>query len=178
MLLTQVALLDELLRHYAPVLGKDFDGYRNHTYRVVNFCAAFATDDPEPLRKITIAAVFHDLGIWTDKTFDYLPPSEKLAEAYLAEVGKAEWTPEIRAMIHEHHKITRYPSDPKGLVEAFRRADWVDVTRGLLTFGLPRTFLREVFSTFPDAGFHKLLVQLSARRLLSHPLSPLPMFRL
>jgi hypothetical protein len=177
MLLTRVALLDELLQHYALVLGKDFTAYRNHTYRVINFCSALSADS-EQLPKMTIAAAFHDLGIWTDETFDYLPPSERLAQAFLAREGRTEWMPEIRAMIHEHHKITRYPSDPTGLVEVFRKADWVDVSRGLLTFGLPRQFLREVFSTFHNAGFHKRLVQLSFARLLSHPLNPLPMFRL
>ena len=178
MLLTQVALLDELLQHHASALGKDFDGYRNHTYRVVNFCSALSTDDPEPLQKMAIAAAFHDLGIWTDKTFDYLPPSVKLAQAYLAEKGIPQWAPEIKAMIQEHHKITRYESKPNGLVEAFRKADWVDVSRGAITFGLPRKFLREILSTFPNAGFHKRLVQLSLSRFLSHPLSPLPMLRL
>ena len=127
---------------------------------------------------MAIAAAFHDLGIWTEKTFDYLAPSESLARAYLGESGKTEWVSEITAMIHEHHKITRYKSNPTWLVEAFRKADSVDVSLGLITFGLPRSFVREVLSEFPNAGFHKRLVQLSFSRLLSHPLSPLPMYRL
>ena len=178
MVLTKIPLLDELLQHHASALGADFGAYRNHTYRVVNFCSALSTSDPMAIEKIAMAAAFHDLGIWTDKTFDYLPPSEGLARAYLARKGNAEWAPEIRAMIHEHHKITRYRRNPTWLVEAFRRADLVDVSRGIITFGLPRKFLREVFSTFPNAGFHKRLVQLSLRWLLSHPLNPLPMYRL
>lgn len=81
-------------------------------------------------------------------------------------------------MILEHHKISAYRGDPHGLVESFRRADWIDVTRGLRTFGLPRKLLGEIFSTWPSAGFHKRLVQLSLKRLRTHPLSPLPMIRL
>jgi len=60
----------------------------------------------------------------------------------------------------------------------FRRADWIDVSRGLLTFGLPRARLVHIFSTWPDAGFHRRLAQLAGRRLLTHPWNPLPMFRL
>ena len=116
MILTTVPLLDELLQRHPSALGADFVAYRNHSYRVVNFCAALSTDDPVPLEKVAIAAAFHDLGIWTDRTFDYLPPSERLAHAYLAREGKAEWVPEIGAMIHEHHKITRYRSNPDWLV--------------------------------------------------------------
>jgi hypothetical protein len=176
--LTTVALLDELLQHHASALGNDFTAYRNHTYRVINFCSAFSTDDPVSLEKMAIAAAFHDMGIWTEKTFDYLPPSERLAQAYLARNRKAHWAPEIGAMIHEHHKITRYPSRPDWLVEAFRRADLIDLSLGIITFGLPRRFVNEVRSAFPNAGFHRRLIQLSLMRLVTHPLSPLPMYRL
>jgi len=81
-------------------------------------------------------------------------------------------------MVLEHHKLSPHRGDPEGLAERFRRADWVDVTRGLLAFGLSRSFLREVFSTWPNAGFHKRLVQLELTRLRTHPLSPLPMLKL
>ena len=178
MLLTEIAALDEVLNAHAAELGGDFTAYRNHTYRVVNLCAALSSSEPEPLQKVAIAAAFHDLGIWTDGTFDYLQPSIRLAAAHLAQSGRTEWTAEITAMILEHHKISAYRGDPGWLVEPFRRADWIDVTRGLLTFGLPRKLLGEIFSTWPDAGFHKRLVQLTLKRLRTHPWSPLPMMRL
>jgi hypothetical protein len=178
MLLTQIEPLDELLQHHVQALGKDFTPYRNHTYRVINFCAALTGNNPESLQKMAIAAVFHDLGIWTHGTFDYLSPSMKLAQDHLMQKGNVAWVPEIDAMILEHHKITRYKANPEWLVESFRKADWVDVSMGIITFGLRRDFLQEVFSTFPKAGFHMRLVQLSLRRLLTHPWSPLPMMRL
>lgn len=178
MLLTQIPILDELLCARVAELGADLAAYRNHTYRVVNLCVALSSGDSAQLPKIAIAAAFHDLGIWTDGTFDYLQPSIRLASSYLAGSRKLEWTPEITAMILEHHKILRYRGDPAWLVEPFRRADLVDVSRGLFAFGLSRALLREVFSTWPDAGFHKRLVQLSLTRLRTHPWSPLPMVRL
>ena len=177
MLRTKIARLDEILEAHAAELGRDFTGYRNHAYRVANLCAALSSRDPEPLQKIAIAAAFHDLGIWTDGTFDYLQPSIRLAGAHLAHSGQAEWTPEITAMILEHHKISAWRGEAHWLVEPFRRADWIDVTR-LRTFGLPRSLLREIFSTWPSAGFHKRLLQLEIARLRTHPWSPLPMVRL
>ena len=177
-MLTAIAILDELLNAHANVLGRDFTAYRNHTYRVVNLCAAQTSEDPEQLDKIAIAAAFHDMGIWTEGTFDYLGPSVKLATQYLAESSRPHWTPEISAMILEHHKISRYRDDPTSLVEPFRRADWADVTRGLIAFGLPRSLLHAVFSLWPSAGFHKRLVQLELTRLRTHPWNPLPMIKL
>ncbi len=62
-------------------------------------------------------------------------------------------------------------------MEDFRRADWIDVTLGALTFGTPRRVIREVQKTWPDAGFHPLLVRLELRHLGKHPLNPLPALR-
>lgn len=178
MLHTQVRRLDELLQAHAPALGADFTAYRNHCYRVLNLAVSLlATDDADALDKIAIAVAFHDLGIWTDRTFDYLPPSEQRAQAWLAQAGLEAWSAEIGAMIREHHKIRRYRLEPAPLVEAFRKADWVDVSHGLIAGGLSRPYLCALFASFPNAGFHRRLVQLSLRRLLSHPWSPLPMLR-
>jgi hypothetical protein len=178
MLITEIAILDELLRDHSGQLGADFTAYRNHTYRVVNLGVALSPEDPGRLEKMAIAAAFHDMGIWTDGTFDYLGPSVGLATAYLARSGRAEWTAEISAMILEHHKISPYRGDPRWLVEPFRRADWIDVSMGLRTFGLSRRLIREISSAWPSAGFHKKLVQLELSRLRTHPWSPLPMMKL
>ena len=176
-LLTSVPTIDQVLLEHAPELGDDFIGYRNHVYRVVNLCAAIVEDRTE-LEKIAIAAVFHDLGIWTDKTFDYIAPSIALAREYLATNGRAAWTVEIERMIADHHKITSSRVDHQSLVEPFRRADWIDVTRGLRTFGAPRPLIRSVLAAWPNAGFHRRLVELTLTRFRAHPLTPLPMVRL
>jgi hypothetical protein len=176
-LLTSIPTVDEVLEDHAPELGHDFIAYRNHVYRVVNLCVAIAGDRAE-LEKIAVAAVFHDLGIWTNKTFDYIAPSAALAHGYLAGNARLQWIGEIERMIVDHHKITPSAADSGWLVEPFRRADWIDVTRGLRRFGLARSFIRSVFATWPDAGFHWRLVQLTLVRLRTHPLKPLPMVKL
>jgi hypothetical protein len=177
-MLTAIATLDEVLHAHREVLGRDFTAYRNHTYRVTNLCIAQTSGVPEQIEKTAIAAAFHDLGIWTDGTFDYLPPSVRLANAHLIRLGKEEWTAEITEMILEHHKISAYHGNPQWLVEPFRRADWADVSRGIIRFGLSRSLLREIFATWPDVGFHNLLVRLELTRLRTHPWNPLPMMRL
>ena len=177
-LLTAIGALDALLDAHAAVLGSDFAAYRNHAYRVANLCVAQSAAAPQPIEKVAIAAAFHDLGIWTDRTFDYLRPSVELVRAHLERVGRSEWSAEISTVILEHHQLSPHRGNQGWLVEPFRRADWADVTRGLVTFGLPRRFVREVFSVWPSAGFHQRLVQLGLTRLRTHPSSPLPMLRL
>jgi HD domain-containing protein len=176
-LLTSVPTIDEVLDDHASELGHDFIAYRNHVYRVVNLCAAIVEDRVD-VEKIAVAAVFHDLGIWTNNTFDYIAPSIALAREYLATRSRVAWSPEIEEMIADHHKITPSTADPDSLIEAFRRADWIDVTRGLRRFGIPRPFVARVFATWPSAGFHWRLVTLTLDRFRSHPLTPLPMVKL
>ncbi|MGQ0700591.1 MAG: hypothetical protein ACT4PZ_20415 [Panacagrimonas sp.] len=176
-MLTRFERLDSLLDRHIGVLGADLVPYRNHNYRVVNFCTELLGDrEPETLQKLSIAAAFHDLGIWTDGTFDYLDPSESRALAYLQEIGCAEWAPEISAMVQEHHRI-RGARAGGALAEAFRKADWIDVSLGLLRFGLPGDFVHQVRTVFPNAGFHRRLVQLSLRQLLRKPWNPMPMMK-
>jgi HD domain len=174
-LVRQISILDKVLDDHAAELGGDFTAYRNHAYRVVNICVALSPDGPEHLEKIAIAAAFHDLGIWTDHTFDYIPPSIRLARAHLIASSQATWISEITEMILQHHKITPYRGD--ALVEEFRCADWTDVSSGLIRFGIPREHVKEVLSTWPDSGFHKRLLVLGLHRLRTNPWNPLPMIR-
>ena len=133
MILTEIPPVDEILGAHCAGIGSDFVGYRNHVYRVANLCAAMTerSTDPHRIEKIGIAAAFHDLGIWTDSTFDYHAPSIRLARDYLVSTVRSHWAAEITEMIEEHHKVTAYRG-ALPLVEPFRRADWIDVTLGLL----------------------------------------------
>jgi len=176
-LLTNLPTVERVLDDHASVLGPDRIGYRNHVYRVVNLCLVIAGDSPVELEKLAVAAVFHDLGIWTNHTFDYIGPSVALAREHLASRGMADWIPEIEAIIVDHHKVTSSRADQRSLVESFRRADWIDVSRGLRRFGLPRAFIAAAAGRWPGAGFHRRLVQLTVDRFWKHPLTPLPMVK-
>lgn len=175
--ITSIPTIEEVLDDHTVELGDDLTAYRNHVYRVVNLCLAMVGGSCVELEKIAVAAVFHDLGIWTKNTFDYIAPSVAVARDHLASRGLAEWIPEIQAMIVDHHKITRSRANPQLLVESFRRADWIDVTRGLRRFGLPRAFIAAVATRWPSAGFHRRLVELTIDRFWKHPLTPLPMVK-
>ena len=176
-LLTRIPTIDDVLDCHASALGNDLVAYRNHVYRVANLCIGIV-GGCGTLEKIATAAVFHDLGIWTDRTFDYIAPSIALAREYLVTRAQEDWITEISAMIENHHKITSSSANPNSLVGPFRQADWIDVTGGLRRFGIPRRFVARLFATWPDAGFHWRLVQLALHRFRTHPLTPLPMVKL
>lgn len=168
-------IIDETLGRWSETIGRDLAGYRNHVYRMVNFTFAMGEFDDETRRKIAIAGCFHDIGIWPTRTLDYLEPSAKRAEDFLAENGVENWQTEIREMICQHHKLRSYKSDP--LVEAFRKGDLVDFSLGVFKCGLPRSFISEVKAAFPNAGFHRCLVGIAGKWIIRHPLKPVPVLR-
>ncbi|NOS91854.1 MAG: phosphohydrolase [Cyclobacteriaceae bacterium] len=169
-------LIDQILDDYKDQLLHDYTKYRNHAYRVYHACTLL---DPQPQNstKYAIAASFHDLGIWTKKTFDYLDPSISLAKDWLVKHNSEKWSDEISLMISMHHKVTRYTGTFAETVEIFRKADWIDVSLGLMKFGTDGKKLNQIQKLFPTKGFHRFLIRKTLRNLLHHPLKPLPMFK-
>ena len=102
-LLTRLPLLDDILEQHSAQLAADFTAYRNHAYRVANFCCALTTPDAQDA--ISIAAAFHDIGIWTDGTFDYLEPSRRRARDWIEPSGHRRLRGLVDSMIGEHHKV-------------------------------------------------------------------------
>lgn len=172
----RLPLLDSILENWRPELGADYIPYRNHCYRMLNVCLALRDCSEEERRKLQIAGAFHDLGIWSDDTVDYLPPSLARARTYLQQNGPAHWQAEIDDIIDLHHKLRRV-EHASPLVELFRKADLVDVSLGLIRFGLPAARLREIRAAFPNEGFHKRLLRLAGTWFSAHPLSPPPFLK-
>lgn len=169
------AIIEDLMHGFEPTIGTDFEKYRNHVYRVFLNCI-LQDDNPENAGKYAIAAVFHDIGIWTDHTIDYLSPSIVQLRKYLAATGKDDLGDEIACMIYWHHKISRYHGKFEHVTEVFRRADWADVTFGVVGFGLDSRALSHFRKMLPNKGFHVFLVKKLLLNFLKKPLKPLPMF--
>src|ERR1700739_4983951 len=163
--------VDALLQRYGDALGGDLRVYRNHVYRGLSYHQALS-GAPVP-DWAALAWAVHDLGIWTAGTFDYLGPSAHLASTLADEFGVAE-VGQARTMIAEHHKL-RAARDP--MTEAFRVADRIDVSRGLMTGSLQRSFVKGVVRELPYQGFHAFLARGLLGYAASHPHRPFPMLR-
>ncbi len=161
---------------FVAELGADLPKYRNHVYRVYNNCLLI-DGTKENQEKYAIAAVFHDIGIWTNHTIDYLAPSIEQAKQYLTSQNRQSLEEEISLMIFWHHKISRYRGASEQTTTTFRKADWIDVSLGLVRFGLKRKEISKIREDFPNLGFHRFLLRKLIRNLFRHPLRPLPMFR-
>lgn len=164
----------KILEAHAKELGDDHLAYLNHVSRVLLFYQALAGDCPQ---SVLVAAAFHDLGIWSDRTFDYLAPSVNLARDYLQSSSSLSLVPEVEAIIVNHHKLRPYRGAFLASVETLRKADLVDVSLGAVRYSLSSKFVRQTKAELPNAGFHRRLLQLTGRQSLRTPLRPLPMVR-
>lgn len=173
--ITHNETIDLILNSYKNELADNFEQYRNHVYRVYNFASKGVADQKDS-KTVAIAAAFHDLGIWTNKTFDYIQPSIELAKHYcMANSMDSETCAEIEMIIENHHKLTKIKKSE--LAEVFRQADLIDLTWGLIRKQIDRKTIRTIKAAFPNKGFHLNLSQLFIKNLFLNPFKPLPMYK-
>lgn len=166
--------IDTILAPYLEVIGSDI-GYVNHTKRMLSYALEIQDLDEVQKEKFIIAVAFHDLGIWTEQSFDYLDPSVALALEYLKKEDKMDYEKDVRDMIDLHHKLT--PIKDNDLAELFRKVDMVDVYWGAVSFGINKERMKEIKKEFPNNGFHLTLMKWFGKRLLEKPWSPMPMLK-
>ncbi|WP_348732328.1 HD family phosphohydrolase [uncultured Mycolicibacterium sp.] len=163
----EVPLADEILdshRHCARGDESGWAAYRAHVYRVINFARALSPTAPDLDDKLAIAAAFHDIAVFD--TLDYLVPSITAQDRWLQRTGRQAWSEELAVVIAEHHRLTRYGADRPhaALAEAMRRADLIDVSQGVIRFGLPKTYVREVRRCFDASEFFTRVIPLGTVR--------------
>lgn len=141
-------------------VGGDFPGYRNHVYRVLTYAMHFLDGDERWRPAIAFALAHHDIGLWTDRALAYLEPSERQAEQ-----ARQARAPEldaqlVRDLIHWHHKVTPFRGANAQVVNAVRKADWIDASAGRVSKGLSRRQIVTVMTALPPLDFYETLMRL------------------
>lgn len=154
--------VEQELGRIAGSLGADLPAYRNHVYRVLTYALHFLNGDETLRQTIAFALAYHDAGLWTAGDLAYLAPSEALAERMRATHAPDLDAALVHGIIHWHHKATAYRGPGEGVINAVRRADWVDATEGRIRKGLPRAHIAAVTAAIPVLGFPDVLMRLAA----------------
>jgi len=174
-MITNNQTIDNILLSCRTQLGADYDKYRNHVYRVINLTLLLTEPREDELIALQIAVAFHDLGIWTAHTFDYLKPSVEVARKYLALNDQLNLEFLVTDIILNHHKMSSYPLNT--IAEAFRKADLIDLSFGIFSFGVKRKRIEELNTQFPYRGFHRFIAFQALKNTIKHPFNPLPMMK-
>jgi hypothetical protein len=158
--ITNAPLLEEHLTRFKDVIGSDYDGYRNHLYRVLTYTNHFLGGDETNRDVIETALVYHDIGLWTAGTLAYLEPGVELGRKECAYKYTPEQLELQDAIIINHHKI--WPAKDR-VVEAVRKADWIDASNGFFNKGMTRAHIATVKAALPAAGFYQTLAEIGPR---------------
>ena len=162
-IITHSPVVEKQLSQYEDIIGSDLEGYRGHIYRVLSYSMHFLKGNETYLPVIATALVYHDLGLWSDKTLSYIEPSCSLAKEKMDEAFSEEEHQLMYDIIFWHHKFTPFEGPHADIVNAVRQADWMDASFGVLSKGMPREHIRAVMSTIPNAGFHQTLLEFGPR---------------
>ncbi|KAA8491444.1 hypothetical protein FVE85_2459 [Porphyridium purpureum] len=172
--------VEQFLAPKQGVIGDDYEGYRNHVYRVLSLTMHCLndTEKEEFGSAVQVALAFHDMALWTDQQLNYLEPSwlraqQELAGSAAGEEDQSElaksWSEEemqvIRDTIMYHHKVTPFDGPNSGVVNCARRSDWVDASFGIVHQGFAYKNIRKVMDAIPEAGFHKTLFGFATTRV-------------
>lgn len=161
MIKTERPFVEELFARYETLIGRDFPGYRNHVYRTITYAMYFLGNAEAHERLVETAFVYHDIGLWTDHELAYLEPSEAVAIADNQKFGLGLDPDLLRGAIHWHHKIFPYTGPNREIIEACRKADWIDASKGILRKGMSKAAIKAVEAAFPNLGFHDTLMRLA-----------------
>jgi HD superfamily phosphodiesterase len=122
---------------------------------------------------LTVAAILHDAGLYPgiSRGGVYTSDGAQAARELLAAHG---WRPERIELcanaIDRHHEL-RSQRALGGEVEGLRLADLVELSGGVLRFGVDRAWLRELYAAVPRAGLVGELAREVGRALRERPLT-------
>jgi hypothetical protein len=166
------AAADDLFERHSPYSGP---GLRNHCLRLYELAQLVLERDgiEVDLDLLYLAALTHDLGLVVDtiglEGGTYL---ERTRELVLGQCEVLELRASERQVLEEcllyNHRLLPVPGT-SAVAEAFRQAVWIEHSRGLLRFGLPRDAVRAVFARYPRGDFDRVLVDFARRVLAREP---------
>ena len=128
---------------------------------------------------LLIAGLLHDVGLYDAASHGGVYVKE--GAEFTAEILRAQGWDEDRITlcfdaIERHHELRRqWDRGPE--VELIRRADLVDVSNGLVRFGLSREWIKDLFASVSRKGTYPTIGHEVARVLRHRPLTFPQIFR-
>jgi HD domain len=128
---------------------------------------------------LLIAGLLHDVGLYDEASHGgaYVLDGAEFTADLLHTRGWEEDRIRLCFDAIERHHETRSQWDRGAEVELIRRADLVDLTDGLVRFGLTREWIRDLFKSVPRDGTYATIGREVAKQLLHHPLKFAEIFR-
>jgi HD domain len=169
------------LERLREITGESGGPMERHGLRVFLIADRLATARGADVDRevLMIAGLLHDIGLYDEVSRGGVYVRE--GAEFTAELLRAQGWDEGRIRlcfdaIERHHEL-RSQWGRGAEVELIRRADLIDLTSGVVTFGLGRDWLRDLFKSVPRNGTYRTIGGEVGRLLLHRPLTFPRIFR-
>jgi predicted hydrolase (HD superfamily) len=163
------------------ITGQTGGPMERHGLRVFLIADRLATARREEVDRevLLVAGLLHDVGLYDEASHGGVYVKE--GAEFTAELLRKQGWDEDRIRlcfdaIERHHEL-RSQWDRGAEVELIRRADLVDVSNGLVRFGLGREWIRDLFKSVSREGTYRTIGHEVARVLRHRPLTFPQIFR-
>jgi HD domain-containing protein len=174
---SEVAALERL----REITGQTGGPMERHGLRVFLIADRLATARGAEVDRevLLIAGLLHDVGLYDEASHGgiYVLEGAEFTADLLREQGWDDDRIQLCFDAIERHHEVRSQWDRGAEVELIRRADLVDLTSGLVPFGLSRGWLRDLFRSVPRDGTYGTIGREVGRLLIHRPLTFPRIFR-
>ncbi len=169
------------LQKIREITGESGGAMERHGLRVFLIADRLATARELKVDReiLLIAGLLHDVGLY-DEASDggvYVTEGAEFTADLLREHGWADDRIELCFDAIERHHELRSQWDRGSEVELIRRADLVDLSDGLIRFGLSREWIRDLFKSVSREGTYRTIGYEVARVIRHRPLTLPQIFR-
>jgi hypothetical protein len=155
--------------------GEESGAMERHGLRVFLIASKMAEHRGDEVDRevLLVAGLLHDLGLYDSISRGgvYVSDGAEFARDLVREHGWSEERATLCANAIERHHEVRPQWGAGAEVELARRADLVDVSAGVVRFGLPRSWLRDLFSAVSRDGTYAEIARLVGHTLRERPLT-------
>ncbi len=122
---------------------------------------------------LLVAGLLHDIGLYDGVTHGgvYVAEGAEFAAPLLREQGWGEERIRLCADAIERHHELRPQWNHGDEVELIRRGDLCEISNGLISFGLPRDWIKDLFASVPRPGTYGAIGSQIAHAARTRPLS-------
>ncbi|WP_372787958.1 hypothetical protein [Paraconexibacter sp.] len=139
-----------------------------HCHRQFLICERLAGERAYDREVVLVACWLHDAGLWTASKDPYVTEGARLVQQVVAPFGWPQERLQLCMDAAEQHHAPRSVERLGPEVELLRRSDLVDVSRGLVNFGIERAWLRELFRQIPRTGIWRHMLGPATVQELRH----------
>lgn len=172
--IVETELERETLARLREIVGGEDGAMERHGLRCALICKRLATgrgvDTDDEL--LYVAGLLHDIGLYEGASHGgvYVSDGREFAADFLS--GRDGWDEQRTRLcldaIERHHEL-RSQWDAGAEVELLRRADLVELSRGLIPFGAGRAWLRELWAAVPRDGTYREIGRMVVKAARERP---------